>query len=306
MDSVMDLARGKWRGLLLSLGMPEECLTNKHGPCPVCGGQDRFRFDDKEGRGTFFCSQCNPGDGMRLAQLFTKRTFGDLAREIEAKVTGIASSAPSENNTEMAGRSNFLGLWNMGSELTSNCLAGKYLKARGLVLPDPASVRFHPTCKDGSGGVHPAMLALVTDKSGVPVQLHRTFLDPSGARKAEIDKPRLFMKGPIAKGASVRLFPFQGGEIGIAEGIETAIAASILYDLPVWAALNASLLAGWVPPEGCRFVRIFADNDEHHVGREAARKLARRLSADRLQVKISMPSEVCADCNDVLLWRRAG
>jgi hypothetical protein len=37
---------------------------NRHQACPVCGGSDRFRFDDKEGRGTWFCNQCGAGDGL--------------------------------------------------------------------------------------------------------------------------------------------------------------------------------------------------------------------------------------------------
>ena len=41
---------------------------NRHQACPVCGGSDRFRFDDKEGRGTWFCNQCGAGDGLKLVE----------------------------------------------------------------------------------------------------------------------------------------------------------------------------------------------------------------------------------------------
>ena len=42
----------------------------QHGPCPACGGTDRFRFDDLEGRGTWYCNQCEPhaGDSFALIQ----------------------------------------------------------------------------------------------------------------------------------------------------------------------------------------------------------------------------------------------
>ena len=59
-----------WHGILVGLGVPASALVNKHGPCPVCGGNDRFRFDDKEGLGTFICSHCGAGDGPKLAMLF--------------------------------------------------------------------------------------------------------------------------------------------------------------------------------------------------------------------------------------------
>ncbi|MEQ9010077.1 toprim domain-containing protein [Algiphilus sp.] len=60
---VRERATGKWHGILRSLGVPVEALRNRHGPCPGCGGVDRFRFDDRDGRGTFVCG----GGGDRLA-----------------------------------------------------------------------------------------------------------------------------------------------------------------------------------------------------------------------------------------------
>lgn len=63
-EDVLDAARGRWPALLAELGVRSECLTGRHGPCPGCGGRDRFRFDDREGEGTFICSQ---GGGGNLA-----------------------------------------------------------------------------------------------------------------------------------------------------------------------------------------------------------------------------------------------
>ena len=67
-DNVGKAAQGRWPFVLESLGVSAECLRDKHGPCPSCGGKDRFRFDDKEGRGTFICNQCGPGDGFGLLE----------------------------------------------------------------------------------------------------------------------------------------------------------------------------------------------------------------------------------------------
>ena len=44
-------ARGHWSIILPALGV--KVLKNRHQPCPVCAGKDRFRFDDQEGRGTW-------------------------------------------------------------------------------------------------------------------------------------------------------------------------------------------------------------------------------------------------------------
>ncbi|MFA9256090.1 primase-helicase zinc-binding domain-containing protein, partial [Escherichia coli] len=52
--------------MLPALGI--QVLKNRHQPCPVCGGSDRFRFDDREGRGTWYCNQCGAGDGLKLVE----------------------------------------------------------------------------------------------------------------------------------------------------------------------------------------------------------------------------------------------
>ncbi|WP_423731452.1 DUF927 domain-containing protein [Hafnia paralvei] len=68
--SIAVAARGKWPQILSTLGIlvPH---GHKHGACPKCGGEDRFRLDDKNGRGTWFCNQCGSGDGLDLIELIT-------------------------------------------------------------------------------------------------------------------------------------------------------------------------------------------------------------------------------------------
>src|SRR5690554_5454604 len=66
MTPTRELALGKWPGILSRLGVDESFLLNRHGPCPNCGGKDRYRFSDQEGTGSYYCSQCGPGDGFDL------------------------------------------------------------------------------------------------------------------------------------------------------------------------------------------------------------------------------------------------
>ncbi|MEH8229849.1 DUF927 domain-containing protein [Aeromonas veronii] len=68
-EQVRTLANGNWASVLADLEIDVD-ETGAHGPCPVCGGSDRFRFDDLEGRGTWFCNQCDPhaGDGFDLVR----------------------------------------------------------------------------------------------------------------------------------------------------------------------------------------------------------------------------------------------
>jgi hypothetical protein len=67
-EDVREAARGRWFDVLCRFGVPGELLGGRHGPCPGCGGRDRFRFDDRNGEGSFICSQGGgellSGDGL--------------------------------------------------------------------------------------------------------------------------------------------------------------------------------------------------------------------------------------------------
>jgi putative DNA primase/helicase len=79
LPEIRDQARDRWPGILRELGVDERFLRNKHGPCPFCGGKDRYRFDDRDGKGTFFCNQCGPGDGMEFVMRYRKISFKEAA-----------------------------------------------------------------------------------------------------------------------------------------------------------------------------------------------------------------------------------
>lgn len=55
-----------WKSVLLSAGMPGGFLTGKHGPCPFCGGTDRWRWDNKNQSGSGICNQCGAYNGAQL------------------------------------------------------------------------------------------------------------------------------------------------------------------------------------------------------------------------------------------------
>lgn len=69
-EDVRSAAQGQWVGVLGGLGVRTDLLRPRHGPCPGCGGRDRFRFDDLGGTGSFLCSQGGgevlAGDGIAL------------------------------------------------------------------------------------------------------------------------------------------------------------------------------------------------------------------------------------------------
>src|SRR5665213_2681777 len=85
--NTVDRARGRSRQILPQLGIDTQFLINKHGPCPLCGGVDRFRFDDKDGSGSYYCNQCGPGVGLILVRKRNNLDYGAACREVD-KILG--------------------------------------------------------------------------------------------------------------------------------------------------------------------------------------------------------------------------
>lgn len=294
----VDAARGKWRGILLALGVNKRHLTGKHGPCPMCEGNDRFRWDNKNGNGSYICSQCGAGDGIKFLMAFHGWTFQQAASEVDKIVGNVQAEPAKPPMDEAAIAASKNRAWSAATPVTPDDLAGRYLAGRG-VLPAsiPACLRFLQSCPVPGGGEAPAMLAMVHGPDGVPVTLHRTFLGPNG--KADLPEPRAAWAGPHPVGSAVRLSPVVGGRLGIAEGIETALAASKRFQLPVWAALNSTQLAGWVPPQQVSEVVVFGDCDDKFGGQAAAFNLAHRLKVRlRLDVAVQIPNQLGKDWAD--------
>lgn len=312
-EPLKERARGRWPGVLAALGVPTKALRNRHGPCPACGGTDRFRFDDKAGTGSFFCSHCGPGDGIELVKRFCKVDFKGAARLIEQQigvvpvVSKATTCAPADDQRK---RRDMADLWARGQPMTIEDPGGRYLHDRTGWTEFPTCLRFSPDERYFDAGDrptwHPMMVARVEPSDTATAEgerpaLHRTYLGKFGG-KAEVPNPRKMM-GTMPTGAAVRLMRHVS-VLGIAEGIETAISASVLFKAPVWAALSGGLLSDWSPPSNVRTVIAFGDNDGNFTGQAAAYALARRLNARSVTTSVELPLRPGTDWNDVLRERR--
>jgi putative DNA primase/helicase len=301
-----EAARGRWRAILPALGVDPRFLTNKHGPCPMCGGKDRWRFDDKEQRGSWICSHCGAGDGPALVMRVRGCDFREAARLIEPLVGGAPRAPSRADRSDEEKRDACRRMWASSKPVELGDPVSRWLSARVGLTRVPACLRYHPRVRylgeaSEASGWHPAMIALVLAADGSAARLHRTWLTPDG-RKAPVAKPRKLMEGGFAKGGAVRLMPYQD-VLGIAEGIETAFAAAHLFAVPCWSAIASAFLAAWVPPDDVREVIVFGDNDPQFAGQAAAFSLARRLAGDR-KVRVEIPATISGlektDWNDVL------
>jgi len=299
--NVREVAAGKWSALLQGFGLTERQLSGRHGPCPMCGGKDRFRFDDKEGRGTWFCSHCGAGDGVRLVMEVKDWDFKTAANEIE-QIAGHVTAGPQQSSRSDAEKIASLNrAWSESKPLMDGDEAMRYLAGRGLCLDKlPSALRLHPgmVYRDGSeiSGKFPVMLARVSDQLGNGLSLHRTYLN--AGQKAPVEKPKKLMPGKPISGGAIRLFD-AGEFLGVAEGIETALAARELFGVPTWACVSAHGIETFIPPDGVQRVTVFADNDANFTGQKAAMSLANRLSLAGIATDVQVPDSI-GDWLDVL------
>jgi putative DNA primase/helicase len=206
-----------------------------------------------------------------------------------------AGGVPDSDSTKRVDAA--LAIWNAAGP-TQGTLVETYLVARGIHLISPTTLRFHAALKHPSGGVWPAMVALVTRGSDdTPIAVHRSFLARDGSGKAPVD-PQKMMLGPCSGGA-VRLGPI-GDRLMIAEGIETALSAMQATGEPTWAALSTSGLRALDLPDRVRDVIVLADGDD--AGEAAARDCALRWKREGRRVRIARPPQG-TDFNDVLMGR---
>lgn len=178
-------------------------------------------------------------------------------------------------------------------------LAEQYLRSRGITISIPQSLRFLTHLDYMPRVGFPAMIAAVQrpDRKIIAVQI--TFLDHRGDRKAQVAAPRKTI-GALGRGA-VRLGP-AGAHVGIAEGTETALSASQLFGVTVWAGLGASRMKSlWLPPDA-EHVTIFADRDK--PGHENAMEAAAIFQISRA-ASVRFPPNGCKEWNNALKFSGA-
>ena len=90
---VRDAALGRWKDMIFpAFAITVPVHKNKHGPCPICGGTDRFRCDDKQGKGTWICNQCGAGDGFELIVKARGYSHAEVLKEV-GSILGLSSDS---------------------------------------------------------------------------------------------------------------------------------------------------------------------------------------------------------------------
>lgn len=266
-------------------------------------------FADLRG-GVFGCNRTSLSETWQAERdrPMTREQRAELARQI-AEATAERERQQREQWADNAQR--IARLWGQCVPLVPGDPVTLYLKRRGFagVWPLPACLRLHralPYWHEGVKlGEFPALVAPLVTLDGRVIALHRTYLYADGrpylTREGRKVKKLTRTAGPLA-GACIPLHKPARGCIGIAEGIETALAAWLASGVPTVAAYSAGNLAAWQWPASVQRIVIFADNDR--AGREAADELRARALAAGKCCEMLTPSDDGADWADV--WAARG
>ncbi|HBT3066404.1 TPA: DNA primase [Klebsiella aerogenes] len=285
-------ACGHWPNILPALGV--KVIKNRHQACPVCGGSDRFRFDDKEGRGTWFCNQCGAGDGLKLVEKVFGVTASEAAQKVDAVTGNLPPVAPeviaaAEAGTE-ADRKAAAALAVRLMEKTRTASGNAYLTRKGF--PDrecPVLSVMHKT-----GGLTfraGDVVVPLYDDTGALVNLQ--LINSEGLKRT--------LKGGAVKGAchTIEGKKQAGKRLWIAEGYATALTVHHLTGETVMVALSSvnllslASLARQKHP-ACQIV-LAADRDLNGEGQSKA-----AAAADACEGIVALPP-VFGDWNDAFM-----
>jgi len=287
-------ACGHWPRILPALGV--KVIKNRHQACPVCGGSDRFRFDDKEGRGTWFCNQCGAGDGLKLVE----KVFGVTASEAAGRVEAVTGNLPPVAPEVIAAAE---------AETEADRQAAAALAVRLMEKTRPASGNAYLTRKGFPDRECPVLSSMhktggVTFRAGdVVVPLY----DDTGAlvnlQLISSDGLKRTLKGGAVKGAchTIEGKKQAGKRLWIAEGYATALTVHHLTGETVMVALSSvnllslASLARQKHP-ACQIV-LAADRDLSGDGQNKA-----AAAADACEGVVALPP-VFGDWNDAFMQK---
>ncbi|HED6943551.1 TPA: toprim domain-containing protein [Enterobacter kobei] len=287
-------ACGHWPRILPALGV--KVIKNRHQACPVCGGSDRFRFDDKEGRGTWFCNQCGAGDGLKLVEKVFDVSTSEAAQKVNAVTGNLPLVAPeamvaAETETD-ADRKTAAAQAVRLMEKTRTATGNAYLTRKGF--PGHEYVMLTATHKTGGVSYHAGDVVVpLHDETGALVNLQ--LINSDGLKRT--------LKGGQVKGTSHTIEGQKqaGKRQWIAEGYATALTVHHLTGETVMVALSsvnllslASLVRQKYP--ACQIV-LAADRDLNGDGQSKA-----AAAADACEGTVALPP-VFGDWNDAFVQK---
>jgi hypothetical protein len=300
------------------------------GPCPACGGTDRFGINVR--KQLFNCRGFGGGNVIAMVQHLDGCDFATAVRILAGITPGrpapkpdlekIAEAQAKAAQAELEEFADEQGRWRRATKIwlaavpIDGTAAETYLRVyRMLDIPDGVSgpvLRFHPACPFGRGA-YPCMVALVRNVETDEIQaVHRTALQLDGT-PVRVDGATARMALGSTKNGAVKLTDDADGTMGlhIAEGIETTIVSMMAprWYRPAWALLSAGNIGSFHVLAGIECLTILVDHDHpdkrgRRAGEAGARECAERWAAAGREVIATIPTVEGEDMADVAKHRR--
>lgn len=283
-DRVLRDYNGAWRQTLEGYGCK---LPNgrHHGPCPVCGGKDRFRFDDKDGRGTWFCSQCDPqsGGGLLLLSRYLGKPTIETAKELIGQdMPRTIAPVRKHSATDEQMRDELRKRAQRGAVMLmehSAPASNPYMDGKGLHGDWPVNSQImmgadHERIEPG------ALLLIPVYKNGELVNVQKITAE---------GKKRPIYGGDMS--GVCHVITGTGKIVAITEGFATGVTVNRMTNATTYVAFNTGNLMAITAQARVENpdanIVIFADNDEHGAGLKYAEDAAIPVNA-----KIALPPEI--------------
>lgn len=238
------------------------------------------------------------GRSALLFKCFAGCTISEIFHALRRENIAVASfpSLPSAAREEICTTDrSALRLWRQSLPLAETP-GERYLTCRNIRLRS-AVLRYHPAPPLGAGKAvrfMPAILAAISYRRQF-LGVQRIFLQPNG-RPAPMAKHKRTLGRP--RNGAVVLSPATD-VLGLAEGVENALSASALLDVPVWATLGAERLDRVDIPEEVIRLILLADNGR--AGRRAVDRARERYVRPGRKIVVMWPPAPFNDWNQLLL-----
>jgi hypothetical protein len=266
--------------------------SDRCGPCPICGGRDRFSINIK--KQVWNCRGCSKGgDILDLVQHLDGADFKTAVQTLAGTErrpimpTEAAPAPPDDNaNGKLA-----LRIWNEALDPRVPIIE-RYFKRRRLELSDDIAgrvVRFHPNCPwrnpDGTSERRPCLITAFRSIADDTLQaIQRTALTDDGQKIGRLSL------GPMG-GAAIKIDADENVEQGlmVSEGFETGLSGWRLGLRPVWALGSADAIRKLPVLGGIDTLTIFRELDDRGANERAIRECGNRWAAAGREVVIATP-----------------
>jgi putative DNA primase/helicase len=301
--------------------------VEREGPCPACGGHDRFGINTR--KQLFICRGTAGGDVIAMVQHLDGCDFPTAVHTLTgtdphrqapkpdpARLAAARAKAEGQARDDIAdARQRIMqasAIWRESGPI-ENTLAWRYLTHyRGLEVPDGVSgrvLRFHPACPFGTA-TYPCLIALVrsiiTDK---PQGIVRTAVNPDGSWFKINGKTARKGLGLIGGGA-IKLT--DNAEVTtsltVGEGLETVLAGMMppMWFRPAWALIDSGNLTRFPVLAGIGTLTIWVDHDRpdrhgRRAGQAAAIECAERWDAAGREVIANISPHEGEDIADAMV-----